>query len=239
MTPILPAATTLIIRESTEVGIEVLLLKRNSKLVFAPGFWVFPGGRIDAADGAIDEEHLGTTAKVAAAREAYEEARICVNPEDMTHFCHWTTPVGGKRRFATWFFHCLASESTEEVQVDNGEIVEHKWISPIKALAALSNKNLPLLPPTYITLQRIKHAKSYKDVTEEFNRTGIVTAAPITKVIDKKFYCLYNGDSGYDTGDISKKDAQHRLIIDQEKGHYQFEYHDCSEPPINGGVEFY
>jgi 8-oxo-dGTP pyrophosphatase MutT (NUDIX family) len=49
MTPILPAATTLIIRESTEVGIEVLLLKRNSKLVFAPGFWVFPGGRIDAA----------------------------------------------------------------------------------------------------------------------------------------------------------------------------------------------
>ena len=239
MTPILNAATALIIRESREVGIEILLLKRNSKLVFAPGFWVFPGGRLDAADGSIEEEHLEETAKVAAAREAYEEAMIRVSPEDMTQFCHWTTPVGGKRRFATWFFHCLASEDAGKVQVDNSEIVEYQWISPMNALEALSKKTLPLLPPTFITLQRIKNAQSYKDVTQEFLRTGVVTAAPVTKIIDKKFYCLYNGDSGYDSGNISLKDSKHRLIIDQAKGHYQFEYHNCTEPPINGGVEFF
>lgn len=241
MTPIIPAATALVIREIGDVnkGIEVLLLKRNSKLVFAPSYWVFPGGRIDAADGSINPDQLQNTAKIAAAREAFEEARITVRPEDMRYFCNWTTPVGGKRRFSTWFFHCLAPENMESVQVDNSEIVAHKWVSPIQALEALSNNNLPLLPPTYITLHRIKHANSYDDVVQEFDRTGLITAAPVTKVVDKKFYCLYNGDSGYDTGDISMKDAQHRLIIDQEKGYYQFEYHNCSEPPINGGVNFY
>jgi len=239
MIPIHQAATTLIIRESKTVGIEILLLKRNSKLVFAPDFWVFPGGRVDAADGPTDLLQLESTAKVAAAREAYEEARITVNPEELTHFCHWTTPVGGKRRFATWFFHCLATKNTQDVQVDQSEIVEHKWITPLKAIEDLSNDKLPLLPPTYITLQRIKDAETYSDVAQEFERTGVVTAAPVTKLINNKFYCLYNGDSGYNTGDISKKDAQHRLIIDQEKGHYQFEYSNCSEPPINGGVKFY
>lgn len=241
MTPILPAATALVIRENKDVdkGIEMLLLKRNSKLVFAPSFWVFPGGRIDIEDGSIEADQLETTAKVAAAREAYEEARISVKPRDMIHFCNWTTPIGGKRRFSTWFFHCLAPKNIETVQIDNSEIVEYKWISPIKALEALSNKTLPLLPPTYITLQRIKHANTYNDVVKEFNRTGVITAAPVTKVVEKKFYCLYNGDSGYDTGDISMKDSQHRLIIDQEKSHYHFEYYNCSEPPINGGVKFY
>ena len=119
MTPILPAATALIIREtSASKGIEVLLLKRNRKLVFAPNFWVFPGGRIDPADGSIETGHLETTAKVAAAREAFEEARISVKPKEMTHFCNWTTPVGGKRRFSTWFFHCLAPTNIQEVEIE-------------------------------------------------------------------------------------------------------------------------
>ena len=64
-------------------------------------------------------------------------------------------------------------------------------------------------------------------------------AAPVTKVIDEKFYCLYNGDSGYESGDISLNNSKHRLIIDQANGHHQFEYHNCTEPPINGGVDFY
>ena len=50
MTPV-PAATVVVARDSATQGfIEILLLRRNSKLVFHGGHWVFPGGRVDQAD---------------------------------------------------------------------------------------------------------------------------------------------------------------------------------------------
>ena len=47
----LPAATAVLLREG-EAGPEVLLLRRNRSSGFVPGAYVFPGGRVDAADGA-------------------------------------------------------------------------------------------------------------------------------------------------------------------------------------------
>ena len=45
-----PAATVVVIRETqNKTDLEVLLLRRNSKLIFHGGHWVFPGGRVDAA----------------------------------------------------------------------------------------------------------------------------------------------------------------------------------------------
>lgn len=234
MTQISPAATTLIIREVQD-EIEVLLLKRSSKLAFAPDFWVFPGGRIDAEDGSLEAEDILATAKIAAAREAMEEANIKVSPKDMHHYCHWTTPSGGNRRFATWFFHCKAP-SKDIIKVDDSEIVDHLWIKPQKALSKMAQGKLGLLPPTFISLERIKNAKSYADAKKEYDRTGIVTATPNTTIIDGVFYCLYDGDSGYATTDVSLTSSKHRLIVDQKNGKYHFEYKDCDLPPINGGA---
>ena len=44
-----PAATVILLRDG-EDGLETLMLRRNSKLAFAGGHWVFPGGRVDADD---------------------------------------------------------------------------------------------------------------------------------------------------------------------------------------------
>ena len=45
-----PAATVVLLREGRDAP-EVLLLRRNRATGFVPGAWVFPGGRVDAADG--------------------------------------------------------------------------------------------------------------------------------------------------------------------------------------------
>ena len=74
-----PAATTMIFRQSPN-GPEVLLLQRSRQVGFFPSAWVFPGGRVDAADadfpvlGSVDgvEARFG----VAAVREAFEEAGL-------------------------------------------------------------------------------------------------------------------------------------------------------------------
>lgn len=230
-----PAATVLTIREIPEGGIELLLLKRNRALAFAPNAWVFPGGRIDEADGSLSENQILQTARIAGAREASEEANLTVHPKDLHHYCHWTTPVGANRRYATWFFH-TKTHYRSKVRIDESEIVDHLWVSPRDALVRMTSASFTLLPPTFISIERIKNAASYADVITEFNRTGIITAAPVTDFKDGKFYCLYKGDAGFETKDITATGPSHRLIVDQAQGVYHFEYKDCSVAPVNGGV---
>jgi len=232
-----PAATVLTIREQAEEGIQVLLLKRNSKLKFAPDFWVFPGGRIDPEDGALDSEALPKTAKNAAVREAWEEAGIRLASDQLSQYCHWTTPAGGTRRFSTWFFYSKIDAKGGDINIDNSEITDYRWIRPSDALIAPDQ--YPLLPPTLITLHRIKQAQSYADVRSEFQRTGILSVAPVTIDKDGLFYCLYDGDSGYKSADITLTQSLHRLIIDHKKGAYHFEYENCDSPPVNGGVDLH
>lgn len=238
MTKIKPAATCLVVRENKEKGIEVLLLKRNKALNFAPDYWVFPGGRVDPHDGSLDPHHMELTAKKAAAREAEEEAGIKVNTEDLYHYCHWTTPAGDTRRYATWFFHTCIPHSHTRIEIDRSEIVDHLWMHPYEALLRHMDGGLPLLPPTFISLQRIKSAQTYNDVRLEFDRTGVVRAEPVIFVDRGIFYSIYEGDAAYSTRDVGLTESKHRLIIDQRKRLYQFEYENCALPPVTGGVSF-
>ncbi len=49
----LPAATIVLMRDAGP-GLEVLLMRRNRSAGFVPGAYVFPGGRVDAADASPD-----------------------------------------------------------------------------------------------------------------------------------------------------------------------------------------
>lgn len=96
-----PSATVLLLRDSTDGRIEVLLQQRHADLRFMGGHWVFPGGRVDAADAnpallariraSLGEERLSrlrsaagqplprtaaVAAHVAACRETFEEAGV-------------------------------------------------------------------------------------------------------------------------------------------------------------------
>jgi 8-oxo-dGTP pyrophosphatase MutT (NUDIX family) len=94
--PIHPAATMMLLRDAPDgpAGIEVFMLRRTSKAAFGAGMFVFPGGRVDEADGAPEVEQycrglddveasrrLGVDAGglaywVAAVRESFEEAGV-------------------------------------------------------------------------------------------------------------------------------------------------------------------
>lgn len=236
MSDIIPAATVMLIRPSSSDGIEVLLLKRNKKLKFAPSFWVFPGGRVDATDGTDTDSEL-LVAKKAAARELMEEANVTVATDDLHPFYHWTTPSGQSRRFGTWFFHTKVS-TDEKVIIDDGEIVDYLWLTPQKALEIHIKGDLPMLPPTLMSLNRIKGIMHYDQVIAEYERTGLITVAPRMTTRDGEMNLLYPGDSGYDSSDPNLTDAQHRLIIRHKpKLAYQFLHENCDIAPINGGVD--
>lgn len=73
--PARPAATVVLARNA-DAGMEVLLVRRNRSSGFVPGAWVFPGGRVDEADGqdALAERTEGLTRAAAADRLGLEEA---------------------------------------------------------------------------------------------------------------------------------------------------------------------
>jgi recombination protein RecT len=81
--PLLPAATVLLLRDAPE-GFEVLMTRRSAHASFAPGAYVFPGGRIDEGDAkasaiATRRETQGDaqlTQAVAAIRECFEELGV-------------------------------------------------------------------------------------------------------------------------------------------------------------------
>ena len=78
-----PAASVVLLRDGA-AGPEILYLRRNPDLRFMGGYWVFPGGRVDAVDCAkapVDDPH--GPARQAAVREAEEESGVQVNPTDL------------------------------------------------------------------------------------------------------------------------------------------------------------
>ncbi len=101
--PALPAATVVLVRDPGADGagerrgdatVEVFVLRRTASAAFAAGMYVFPGGRVDDADGvpeiepfcdglddaaasaALDLERGGLAYWVAAVRECFEESGV-------------------------------------------------------------------------------------------------------------------------------------------------------------------
>ena len=132
------AATVVIVRDG-EPGLEVLLLRRTSAAVFAPGAHVFPGGAVDPDD----DDHRAT-----AAREALEESGLRLDPAALRPLARWVTPPGGPRRYDTRFF-VTAAPPGQSAACDGEETVEADWWRPADALAA----GITLIEPTKVTLQ--------------------------------------------------------------------------------------
>jgi 8-oxo-dGTP pyrophosphatase MutT (NUDIX family) len=93
--PIRRAATVMLVRDAADgSGIEAFMLRRTMGAVFGAGFYVFPGGRLDDADGTSDLDAIcdglddqqasgliglpsgGLSYWIAAVRECFEEAGV-------------------------------------------------------------------------------------------------------------------------------------------------------------------
>ncbi len=160
--PIRPAATVVLLRQQRHWP-EVLLLHRNSSLVFGGDYWVFPGGRLDQRDYLDSAEGCQhAAARLAAARETLEEARLQIDPDTLTAVSHWTTPKPSPKRYSTAFFVTLY-QRPEEVAVDGHEIVDHQWLQPAQALDHYQRGEKKMMPPTIHTLEEISHHASALD----------------------------------------------------------------------------
>jgi 8-oxo-dGTP pyrophosphatase MutT (NUDIX family) len=211
----IPAATVVLLRDG-DAGLEVLLLRRDSRLAFAGGMWVFPGGRVDAEDfpsgtRTDDPDALERAARNAAAREAKEEADLDVDGAALVWFAHWTPPPGETRRFATWFF--LGASPGGAVVVDDGEIRDHRWVRPADAIAQRDLGEIELITPTWMTLHWLADQPDVASTIARARAEPPAVYATRIAPVDGGRAAMWAGDVAYDDGDTTKPGPRHRLLM--------------------------
>ncbi|MET0283371.1 MAG: NUDIX hydrolase [Polyangiales bacterium] len=217
--PIRQAATVVVLRDTTQ-GPEVLIVQRASELAFHGGAWVFPGGRVDAADfatlGVSAAEGLSIpealeVSRRAAVRETQEEAGLLLEHAALTPFSHWTTPVGRPRRFATWFFAAVLEDALREVVVDGSEIHAYRWARAGDVLRARDAGELVLPAPTFVTLTHLANYTSSASWLRALSAEPPPVYLPRLHVRDDGEVTVYQGDVAYDGGELEREGPRHRL----------------------------
>jgi 8-oxo-dGTP pyrophosphatase MutT (NUDIX family) len=229
--PAIPAATVVLLRDGPD-GVETLMLRRNSKLEFAGGMWVWPGGRLDPDDYPDDptSDHSGGTpsddpavleaaARRAAVREAAEESALVVDLESLVWFAHWTPPSIAPKRFATFFFAAPAPDGT--VRVDGGEIHGHAWLTPADAMRRRNALELELSPPTWITLEQLAPFATTAEALATLAGRPPEWFATRFAVVDGGAVALYHGDSGYEDQVTDRPGGRHRLWMLEDGWRYE------------------
>jgi 8-oxo-dGTP pyrophosphatase MutT (NUDIX family) len=201
------AATVVLVRDGAG-GVECLMLRKTSGQVFG-GLWVFPGGRVEDGDGAgLDG------ARRAAVREAEEETGLVIAADDLVPIAHWTPPLEAPRRYATWFFLAPLPPGAADVVVDGGEIGDHVWTSPATALARHREREIEVLPPTWVTLDGLTAGGDVASLVAAARSGEIQYFFTRMATRGKTLVTLWLPDAAYETGDLDGPGPRHRLVMD-------------------------
>jgi glyoxylase-like metal-dependent hydrolase (beta-lactamase superfamily II)/8-oxo-dGTP pyrophosphatase MutT (NUDIX family) len=126
-----PAATVILLRDGSD-GLEILMTRRSLQASFAPGAYVFPGGRVDDADNTIAEKIIGAgdpekltdaAFAVAAIRESFEELGVLIARDSGNQFATQATINKMNRSQDESFADQLSSQ---QLSVDLSDV---QWFS--------------------------------------------------------------------------------------------------------------
>jgi 8-oxo-dGTP pyrophosphatase MutT (NUDIX family) len=212
---LIPAATVIPLRQGP-TGVEVLLLKRNSRGQFG-NMWVFPGGRVDSidaeavvGDGADVEMEA---ARVAAVREAAEEASLDLDPSELVPFSFWVPPFGATKRFSTWFFLTEVSGNGDAVVVDQMEIHQSEWLAPATAIDRVNGAQMDMAPPTFASLWWLKDQTDAQAAIAAARSRAPEQFATRIRTHGSVMVALWQGDVAYEGGDLDQAGPHRRLVM--------------------------
>ncbi|WP_373085722.1 NUDIX domain-containing protein [Sneathiella sp.] len=172
--PVIPRpAASLVIYEKKQNDIYVLMGRRAKAHRFLPNVYVFPGGRVDAADAMCEPlaplpEHVARrlsrpagmahAVATAAVRETHEETGLVIGDirngalvpdlSNLDYIARAITPPISPIRFNTRFLSIDARHVTGTLQ-DSRELIDLQWVTLTEAL------KMPLVDVTEFVLGEI------------------------------------------------------------------------------------
>ncbi len=189
------AASVVLLRRGGKHGdreLEVLLLKRSAEAKFMPNVWVFPGGAVDAEDGAGEAGY-----RACAVRELAEEAAIELpTEEELVLFSRWITPAVISTRFNAWFFLALAPAHMPP-RADGVETTEAAWFKPSAALKAQEDGEIVLAFPTLSQLQSLLPYRTSDEALAAHRGRAVEPILPVVLGDRENHRVVMPGDPDY------------------------------------------
>lgn len=194
-----PAATVVVVREAAG-GFEVLMVRRNDKVAFMAGAYVFPGGRVDDSELQQAGGDEAAAYRLAAVRELQEEANVTVDVSALVLIAHWVTPEIEARRYDTRFF-LVRMPPGQQARHDASETTELAWLTPRDAIARCERGEIMLPPPTWTTLKRMQRHATIAELFEWAGSVAIPRVQPQFYEDDNQKVLTLPGDPTYPTID--------------------------------------
>lgn len=167
-----PSAAVILLRDA-EPTWELLLVQRNPAQRFMGGYWVFPGGAVDAHEGEGEDAH-----RTAALRELHEEAGVGgIAADDLALYSRWITPELLRIRFDTRFYLALAVPGTV-ARCDGRECVDLRWGSPATLLDAYERDELRLAFPTLRQIEQLSEFSTAGELLEHARSRDVRPVLP-------------------------------------------------------------
>ncbi len=112
-------------------------------------------------------------------------------------WAHWITPEAEPRRFDTRFFAAAlpAGQVTREV---GGEADRVHWTRPSSAVAAFRRGELPMMPPTVLTLQEMSAYSTVDEILAAADERTITPILPLLVGGDGQRRVILPGEDGYE-----------------------------------------
>lgn len=169
-------------------GDEIFAIQRQFFLKAFPGYWAFPGGKVETNDEDYFIEHPvaeGLDPKLfgAAVREGSEELGIDIREEIKAGRIHRVdylglavTPDFNPYRFSTYFFRFHFTEKVNFV-IDRNEARIAKWMSSAELLKQYDRGHILAVPPVIKvieTLGRIPDVREIPDLNFNYDAESLV-----------------------------------------------------------------
>jgi 8-oxo-dGTP pyrophosphatase MutT (NUDIX family) len=207
-----PAATVVLLRERDD-ALETYLMRRTLTMAFAPGMYVFPGGRVEEQDFQepapldIDPSRMSADRSLAGAlvncavRELAEETGISLGfplpAREFSLIDHWVTPEVEERRYDVRFFACVLP-ADQAPRLLGTEADRSMWMSPSVAIQGFQAGDIPMLPPTIAVLAALSEFDSAERAMSELAQRPVqpLLPRPLIDESDRICWSLVNDRTG-------------------------------------------